>query len=183
MATSGQIIDNPVTGERFRWHLTSGDTGGRLARAEVWVRPGGGVFVEHLHPDSEERFEVLHGRMIVEVDGEPRVVLGGETARVPPGVAHKWRNGGNEKLHLIIDVHNPRGFEDMIEDAFAAARAGQTDRAGRLKLLPGAAFLRAHAANTRPTYPPLPLQRVLVPTLGLLARVLGHHRPGTHPAV
>jgi mannose-6-phosphate isomerase-like protein (cupin superfamily) len=182
MATSGQIIDNPVTGERFRWHLTSGDTGGRLARAEVWVRPGGGVFVEHLHPDSEERFEVLHGRMIVEVDGEPRVVLGGETARVPAGVAHKWRNGGNEKLHLIIDVHNPCGFEDMIEDAFAAARAGQTDRAGRLKLLPGAAFVRAHAANTRPTYPPLPLQRVLVPTLGLLARVLGHHRPCTRAA-
>jgi hypothetical protein len=97
-------------------------------------------------------------------------------------VPHRWRNGGADELHTIIDVHDPRGFEHMIEDAFAAARAGQTDRAGRLKLLPGAAFVRAHAANTRPTYPPLPLQRVVIPTLGLLARVLGHHRRATRAA-
>ena len=33
MTTS--LIDNPVTGERFRWHLTAADTGGRLVRADT----------------------------------------------------------------------------------------------------------------------------------------------------
>jgi mannose-6-phosphate isomerase-like protein (cupin superfamily) len=173
MAFAGQIIHNPVTGERFRWRLTANDTGGRLARAEVWVRPGGGVPVEHLHPHSEERFEVLAGRMILELDRAPRVLLGGEQARVAPGVAHSWRNGGDEELRLFIEVHDPRGFEDMIEDVFAAARAGQTDGSGRLKLVPGAALMRRHARNTRPTFPPPRLQRLVVPPLALLAGALG----------
>jgi mannose-6-phosphate isomerase-like protein (cupin superfamily) len=173
MAHAEQIIENPVTGERFRWHLTSSDTDGRLARAEVWVRPGGGVFVEHLHPHSEERFEVLGGRLILEVDGESRVLVGGERTRFRAGVPHMWRNGGDEELHLFIEVHDPLGFEDMIEDAFGAARAGQTDARGRPKLLPGAVMLRSHAQSTRPTSPPARVQRLLVPPLALLARVLG----------
>jgi mannose-6-phosphate isomerase-like protein (cupin superfamily) len=176
MAEKGRIVENPVTGERFRWHLTEADTGGRLVRAEVWVRPGGGVFVEHLHPQSEERFEVLCGRMIVEQDGEPSVLLAGERARIPAGVPHRWRNGGDEELHLFLDVDDPCGFEHMIEDAFAAARAGRTSADGRLRLLPGAALLRAHGRNTRPTSPPLAIQHVAVPALAFVARALGHGR-------
>jgi quercetin dioxygenase-like cupin family protein len=173
MATAGQIVDNPVTGERFRWHLTAGDTGGRLVRAEVWVRPGGGVFVEHLHPQSEERFEVVDGRMILEAERRPRVLLAGERARVASGVRHRWRNGGDGELHLYIEVHEPMGFEDMIEDVFAAARAGRTDAGGRLDLLPGAALVRTHARNTRPASPPAAIQRVVIPPIALLARALG----------
>jgi quercetin dioxygenase-like cupin family protein len=176
MAETGQMITNPVTGERLRWHLTEADTGGRLVRAEIFVRPGGGVFVEHLHPESEERFEVLRGRMILERDGEPSVLVRGERARIPAGVPHRWRNGSAEELHVIVDVVDPCGFEHMIEDAFAAARAGRTDGKGRVKLLPGAAFLRSHARSTRPTSPPLRLQRLLVPPLALLGRVLGRRR-------
>ena len=168
-----QISENPVTGERLRWHLRSCETGGRLARAEMWVRPGGGVFVEHLHPKSEERFEVVRGRMILELGHEARVLLGGERARVPCGSAHRWRNGGEEELHLYIEVHDPLGFDDMIDDAFAAARAGRTGRTGRLKLLPGAAFLRSHARAFRPTSPPVCVQRLIVPPLALAARLLG----------
>src|SRR3954449_11944451 len=93
-----RFTDNPVTGERFRWHLTSEDTGGELVRAEVWVRAGGGVFVEHLHPHSEERFEVLAGRLILERAGEPTVLVAGEREQIPAGVAHRWRNGGDEVL-------------------------------------------------------------------------------------
>ena len=124
MADLGRISENPVTGERLRWHLRPSETDGRLARAELWVSPGGGVLVEHLHPHSEERFEVLRGRMVLESGGETRVLLGGERARVRSETPHRWRNGGDEELHLFLEVDDPRGFDDMIEDAFAAARAG-----------------------------------------------------------
>jgi mannose-6-phosphate isomerase-like protein (cupin superfamily) len=86
MARKGQIMENPVTGERFRWHLTEADTGGRLVRAEAWVNPGGGVRTEHFHPHSGERFEVLSGRMTLERGGEPHVLLGGDRTAVAPGV-------------------------------------------------------------------------------------------------
>jgi mannose-6-phosphate isomerase-like protein (cupin superfamily) len=172
MATTDQIIDNPVTGERLRWHLTSADTGGRLARAEMWVRAGGGVEVEHFHPHSEERFEVIGGRMTLERGGQTHVLLGGDCERVPPGVPHRWRNAGDGELHLFIDIADPHGFEEMIEDAFAAARGGGVDSAGRMRLLPGAAFARRHGESIRVTSPPPWLQSVVVPPLALIARAV-----------
>src|SRR3954465_2342212 len=162
MARKGQIVENPLTGERFRWHLTEADTGGRLVRAEAWVRPGGGVRAEHFHPHSEERFEVLSGRMTLERDGESHVLLGGDRTTVAPGVPHRWCNGGDDELHLFIEVENPRGFEHMIEEAFAAGRDGG------MKLRPGAAFARGHAESIRVTSPPLWLQRLIVPPLAWL---------------
>jgi quercetin dioxygenase-like cupin family protein len=153
-------MENTVTGERFRWHLTEADTGGRLVRAEVWVRAGGGVRAEHFHPHSEERFEVLSGRMTLERGGHSHVLLGGDRASVGAGVPHRWCNAGDEELHMFIEVHDPRGFEYMIEDAFAA---------GQLKLLPGAAFARRHAESIRVTSPPLWLQRFLIPPLAWLS--------------
>jgi hypothetical protein len=59
MASAGETIESPVAGERFKWHQTAADTGGRLVRHEGWVRPGGGVRLEHVHRHSEERFELL----------------------------------------------------------------------------------------------------------------------------
>jgi mannose-6-phosphate isomerase-like protein (cupin superfamily) len=170
MAQTGEIIDNPVTGERFRWHLTEADTDGRLARAEGWIHPGGGVPVEHFHPHSEERFEVLSGRMTLERGGETHVLLGGDCDKVAPGEPHKWCNAGEEELHLFIELTNPSGFEDMMEDAFEAARRGNTGPGGRMKLLPGALFAQRHAASIVVTSPPPAVQRVIVPPLAWLAR-------------
>jgi hypothetical protein len=49
MATEHDIFENPATGERVRWHLRAADTGGEMVRAEFWVRPRGGVPIEHVH--------------------------------------------------------------------------------------------------------------------------------------
>lgn len=171
MATAGQIIDNPVTGERFRWHLTEADTDGRLARAEGWIRVGGGVSVEHFHPRSEERFEILSGRMALELAGRTQVLLAGDCARVAPGVPHRWRNAGDEELHMFMEMHDPRGFEDMLEDAFAAAQRGDVAPDGKMKLLPAAAFAWAHRESIRVTSPPPWLQSVVLPPLAWLASV------------
>ena len=172
MAQTGQIIDNPITGERFRWHLTEADTGGRLVRAEGWIRPGGGMPVEHFHPYSDERFEVLSGRMTLERGGDTVVLLGGDCDKVAAGVPHKWCNAGDEELHLFIEVTDPRGFEDMMEDAFEAARRGDTGPSGRMKLLPGALFARRHWDSIRVTSPPPAVQRLVIPPLAFLGRLV-----------
>ena len=176
------LVENPVTGERFRWHLTSAETGGRLARAEVWVRPGGGVSVKHFHPHSSERFEVLSGRMCVESGGKERVLLGGDCLLVPAGAAHRWRNAGEEELHLFIEVTPPSGFEDMIEDAFLAAQRGDTAPDGRMKLLPAVVFARKHWEAIRVTSPPPWLQRLIVPPLVLVGRIVNRRRAAGAPA-
>jgi quercetin dioxygenase-like cupin family protein len=170
MAHPGEVAHNPVTGERYRWQLTEAETGGELARAEVRVRPGGGQRVEHVHPHSEERFEVLAGRMILEAGGLRRLLVAGDRGRVGAGIPHRWWSSGEDELRVLLEVRDPRGFEAMIEDAFIAARTGQTDEAGRLRPLSAAVFLDRHRDSFRPTRPPEWALRVAVPPLALVAR-------------
>jgi mannose-6-phosphate isomerase-like protein (cupin superfamily) len=177
MAHAGQTTENPLAGERFHWLLTEADTDGRLVRAEVAIRPRSGVLLRHIHPSSEERFEVLAGRMLVEIDGEQTLLVAGVAAVVPAGATHCWRNVGADELRFVVEVENPLGFEDMIEDVFAAARAGRMDANGRLELLTGAVLMRRHAANTVAVSPPRGVQRVLIPPLALLARMLRGAEP------
>jgi mannose-6-phosphate isomerase-like protein (cupin superfamily) len=100
MAHSGQIVDDPQTGGRIRWHLTAADTGGRLLRAECWIPAGGGLEGESL---VEERIEILAGRLTAELDGR-RVELGpGEHLAVPAGVRLRWWNAGDRELHFITE--------------------------------------------------------------------------------
>jgi mannose-6-phosphate isomerase-like protein (cupin superfamily) len=182
MAHAGEIVENTVTGERFRWHLTEAQTDGRLVRAELWVRPGGGVAVEHFHPHSEERFEVLEGRMTLERGGETHVLLGGDRDKVAPRVPHRWCNAGEEELHLFLELDDPHGFEDMIEDGFGALARGELRRDGQMKLLAGAAFAQRHAEAIVVTKPPPWLQRLIVPPLALLHRALSRGRAASAPA-
>jgi|GEM_PF-6091236 len=59
MAYRGQVMDNPVSGERFVFHQTTGDSGGELLALELVLDPHGHVPGGHVHPVQEERFEVV----------------------------------------------------------------------------------------------------------------------------
>lgn len=169
MATAGETIENPVTGERFKWHQTAADTGGRLVRHEGWVRPGGGVRTEHVHRHSEERFELLAGRMALEIDGHRRTLAAGDSATAPAGVPHRWWNDGDDELHFVVEVDPPLRFELVIETMFRLAREGKTDATGRPQLR----YLLVVAREFDEVYvtrPPLWVQRTL---FGAIARVAG----------
>ncbi|HEV2769217.1 MAG TPA: cupin domain-containing protein [Solirubrobacteraceae bacterium] len=128
MARAGQTIENPVSGERCRWLLTAEQTDGRLTRAELTVRPGGGVALEHVHPRSEERFELLEGELTLEVDGGRTVLHAGERATVPAGVPHRWANQGTGPLRLVTEMDPPAGLRGPDRDDLCA-RARRTRRA------------------------------------------------------
>lgn len=168
MARAGETIENPVTGERFKWHQTAADTGGRLVRHEGWVRPGGGVLLEHVHRHSEERFELLAGRMALEIDGRRSTLRAGEHATAPAGVPHRWWNDGDDELHFVVEIEPPLRFELMIETMFRLAREGKTDATGRPH--PGYLLVMAREFEDEVyvTRPPLWVQRLL---LGAVARV------------
>ena len=179
MARNGQILHNPVTGERVKWHLTSEETGGRLVRAEWWARPGGGVTFEHVHREAEERFEVLAGHMAAELDGR-RVDLGpGERIALPAGIPHRWWNAGPDDLHFVLEIEPPGYFVETVETLFGLAREGSVKRDGSPDLLQLAVMARAFGFEAYPTSPPLPLLRAAAVVLSPLGRALGR-RP-TYP--
>jgi hypothetical protein len=60
MASQGDVIENPFTGERVIFLRTSEDTNGELLRFE-YVLPPRFSIPEHVHPRQEERHEILSG--------------------------------------------------------------------------------------------------------------------------
>jgi len=63
MASAGQKIRNPVTGENITFLETAADSNGRILRLEMVTDPGSSGAAEHVHPRSTERYDVRAGRL------------------------------------------------------------------------------------------------------------------------
>ena len=61
MIRKGDVIENPVTGERLLFLETSHETGGEYVLVECTVQPNGVVAAAHVHPHQSERFEIESG--------------------------------------------------------------------------------------------------------------------------
>jgi hypothetical protein len=50
MLKAGDVLENPVTGERAVVRVGNEESGGELLVADLYVMPGGAVMGEHYHP-------------------------------------------------------------------------------------------------------------------------------------
>ena len=170
MARPGEITENPITGERCRWLVTSAETGGRLTRAEFWTRPGGGVPVMHIHREANEHFEVLAGELTARVGHETIVLRPGEHATLPKGIPHCWQATGGTELHFVVEVAPAGNFEAGIETLFRMAREGNVREDGVPRLLPFAAHHRILLRDAYAASPPRWVQRLVLGALAPFAR-------------
>jgi quercetin dioxygenase-like cupin family protein len=130
VARAGDIIENPVTGERITFLKTTQETNGELLRYE-WVLPPGFTIPEHFHPHQEERHEVLSGTLRGRVGGQERAYAEGERVVGPAGVPHAWRNpSSEEELRFVSELRPPLVFETIMETSFGLARDGKTTKQG-----------------------------------------------------
>ncbi len=133
MAFTGQILENPISGERFIFSQTAADTGGELVAVEFHVHPDGKVPGAHVHPVQEERFEVVSGVMKFKL-GRKLVTAGpGETLVVPAGTSHKFENAGDEPAVLRVEVRPALRMDQLWETATALAEEGRTFRNGKFE--------------------------------------------------
>src|SRR5687767_13715956 len=63
MAYAGQVIENPVSGEKLTFIQTAAETNGELLELELELTPDGHVPGAHQHPEQTETFHVLEGTM------------------------------------------------------------------------------------------------------------------------
>jgi mannose-6-phosphate isomerase-like protein (cupin superfamily) len=69
----------------------------------------------HVHPHQVEDYEVLEGHFEVVVDGQWRTLGPGESASVPVGALHTFRNRSGETVR-VRNQHRPAmRFEEFIE--------------------------------------------------------------------
>lgn len=127
--------------------------------------PGASAPPPHLHPNQDERFEVLEGSLTVVVDGDERVLATGDTLDIPRGTPHRMWNPGDAPARARWTVTPALRTEEFFR---AIAAAG-----GRHASPPAAArVLAAHRDEFRLALPG-PVEPVAVRALALVGRALG----------
>ncbi len=179
MARVGETIDNPLMGETITFRETGKETNGACLQFDLTVQPHGGVRFEHIHPRQSEGFRVVAGTVTLTVAGERRLVGPGEQFTVAAGVRHIFVNDGDEVLRAVIAVRPALATGELLEILFRGTRDGifKNSTPGLLQL---AAFDRSYrVALPYLTAYPIVLQRLALPLLSPLARLLGHQ--ATYP--
>jgi quercetin dioxygenase-like cupin family protein len=179
MFKAGDVIENPVTGERAVVRVGTAESSGELLVADLYVRPGGAVMGEHLHPGIEESFTVVRGLLGYRLDGREGVAVPKERLHVPSGTVHDWWNAGDEEAQVLVKISPASRFEEMIRNAFGLAQDGKTDAKGRPRLLQAALLAREFDDVIRLTKPPRLVQELLFGSLAPIARLLGYR--GSYP--
>lgn len=182
MICTGDIIEHPVTGERVRFLETAADNGGERLLLEFEVRPHGFVAGEHVHPQQDERFEVLAGTMRYRVNGVAHEAGAGTVIDVPRGTPHIWWNGGEEELRMQVEFQPALRTQDFFESFFGLAQQGRTDpRSGMPGLLQTAVIALEFAPEVQLASPPPAVQKVVLPPLAALGRWLGYQARHSYP--
>ena len=174
MAYTGQILDNPVSGERFIFRKTAADTDGELLEIDLELAADGHVPGKHVHPVQEERLEVLSGTMKFKMGRETVIAEAGEVVTVPAGVSHKFENGGDETAYVRVQVRPALRMEQLFETAVALAKEGRTTSKGMPKPLDLALFVREFADEVKGAFPPAWVQQATMAPLAWVARKRGH---------
>ena len=173
MAYAGQIIENPVSGERITFRKTAADTGGELLEIDLELTPDGHVPGKHVHPEQEERFEVQSGTMRFKMGWKTVVAEAGDVVLVPAGTAHKFENAGDGKARARVQVRPALKMERLFETAVELAESGRTTSRGMPKPLDLALFTREFEREVQGAFPPVWVQRATLAPLAWLARRRG----------
>jgi quercetin dioxygenase-like cupin family protein len=110
-------------GEEMTILLEGERTAGTLAMWTAATRPGGGP-PPHYHLNEDETIHVIDGRVAFFLNGKWNEVGPGETAFIPRGVVHTFKNvGDGPSRHLTMTT--PSGFEKFF--ARCAEEFAKTD--------------------------------------------------------
>lgn len=165
-------IENPVTGERVVFREGVGDPEADVLSFDFFVKPGGGVFVPHLHLEQTEIIRVIKGKLRCGLPGQEREVGPGEVVTFLPGEGHVLHAVGAEEVQAFVEFRPALRAESFLRNYFGLCRDGRSDSKGDLPL-PQIALFMPHHGNWRADIP-LAAQRVLFAILRPFGRWMGY---------
>jgi quercetin dioxygenase-like cupin family protein len=171
--STGQTIENPVTGERITFHKTSRDTGGEYVLIEAAVAPGGGV-ASHVHPYQTEEFEILSGSVEFRNGRDKLVASGGDSVTVEPGTIHRFENVGPDEARFTTKVSPALEFESFLETMFALAADGKTNKKGMPNPVRMAVIAKEYFDDVRAPHVPGALQKAALAAGAAVGRLVGY---------
>jgi mannose-6-phosphate isomerase-like protein (cupin superfamily) len=127
MAETGDRFEM-VDGSVYIVRRPAAETNGEYVEMEFLLPAGSFAPPPHVHPHQVEEYEVIEGRFDVMVDGEWSSLGPGESASVPVGALHTFKNPTEDAVR-VKNWHRPaKGFEDFIASAAGALEAAGVKR-------------------------------------------------------
>lgn len=161
-------------GMRHTFLVTGEETGGEYVRVKAKLPPRAPGPPLHFHLAYTESFEVVEGRLDLELGKKNHVVLTrGQSAFAPLKVPHRFWNATDEPTVFEAEVRPAGKFEESIRATDGLARDGKTNHKGVPKNL----FQLALAYELSQSYLvglPLFLQTGLFGMLAKIARRRGY---------
>lgn len=174
MAKSGDVLEHPVTGEKIVWRKVASETQGRMLQGDLFARPGGHVAAAHVHPNQEERFEVLSGTLKLRIDQDERLLSPGDVAVIPAGKPHVWWNAGDEEVHVLGEFTPALRTEVFFETFFGLATDGKANSKGLPNPIHLAVLMREYQDELRLASPPPMAQTAMFTPLAAIGRLFGY---------
>ncbi|MFN8497496.1 MAG: cupin domain-containing protein [Anaerolineae bacterium] len=182
MVKPGDVLEHPITRERIVFRKTAHDTGGELLQADFYLPPGGFVAAEHIHPQQEERFEVISGTLRGRIAGKELAGGPGETVVVSAGTPHVWWNSGDAEMHVLVEVRPALRIESFFETFFGLAQDGKVNRkTGLPNPWQLAVTLQAFRSELILAQPPRLVQALLFGLLAPIGSLLGYQAEYPYP--
>jgi quercetin dioxygenase-like cupin family protein len=153
---NSRTLENPVTGERITFLVTSSETEGRLHQHRLELPPHA-LAAKHFHPYQQKRVEVVSGELRVWVDDLEHVLSPGEDIVILPGQAHAWTSDG--ETSVVVTMRPALNSSQLLAAQVALAKEGKTDKGGTPTTFHHTAF--AQAFKNEIVFVQNPLQRAL----------------------
>ena len=174
MARKGDVLENPVTGERVIFLETRESSNNQLLRMEAFNLADGFNRVYHIHPTQEERHEVIEGIMGIKAGGKEHVLNPSEIFTFPNDVPHKFWNISGKDIHFLTEFRPAYDTEGFIETYFRIAQAGKANEKGQPPLFHFFVLLNHYPIAGYLAGVPISIQRVFISIMAFIGRLLGY---------
>jgi mannose-6-phosphate isomerase-like protein (cupin superfamily) len=130
MAAIPRRIYHPQQKDYATFLKTSAETGGEYTLIEIELAPGGGN-PPHYHRRFSERFEVINGRLNVQIGNAITTLEPGGRAVAPAGTLHRFFSTSDTPTKFRVEVRpGHTGFERMLMILYGLAADGKTNKRG-----------------------------------------------------
>jgi hypothetical protein len=127
----------------------------------------------HVHPNQEERFEIVSGNVRFRKGLRKIDAQAGDVVVVEPGKAHKFKNLGDEGAVMRVRVTPALDMERLFETAVSLANDGRVTKKGMPKPLDLALFVSEFKNEVRGPGSPGWVQRATLAPLAHIGRRRG----------
>jgi mannose-6-phosphate isomerase-like protein (cupin superfamily) len=164
-------LENRHTGEWLRLRRTH-DRGQVVLEIEGGLPPHRAGPPLHIHIGQLEEGAVLSGVLGGRVGTRTLTFRAGETCVFPIGVPHAWWNDGAEPLRFKGRAVPAADLDRFLQAVFAIANAS---RSGRPSVFHMVHVLHRHRHTQRLAAIPVWVQRIVLPTVVAIGRLLGQY--------